>query len=88
MEFFSRLRMVTDYAYEYVERQHHSLIVAMFFLGLALSPCTRTSSTVGSEASKRADSNSSTSRSINSPRQVFSANFEGIEREMRPTVTA
>ena len=63
-----------------------SSIVEMFFFGLAFSPCSRTSSTVGAGAPRRAGSSSS--NSIYSPRQIFSASFDGTGGETGPTATA
>lgn len=63
-----------------------SSIVEMFFFGLALSPCSRTSSTVGAGAPRRAGRSSS--NSIYSPRQIFSASLDGMGGETGPTATA
>ena len=63
-----------------------SSIVEMFIFGLALSPCSRTSSTVGPMAPRRTGNSSSSS--MYSPRQIFSAGFDGMEGETGPTVTA
>ena len=63
-----------------------SSIVEMFFFGLALSLCNRTSSTVGAGAPRRAGRSSSSS--IYSPRQIFSANLDGRGGETGPTATA
>ena len=81
----SWLRMATTLM-SVLKDSTHSSMVEMFFLGLAFSPCNRASSTVGPGAPKRAGNSSS--RSINSPRQIFSVNFDGIGGEIGPTVIA